>query len=146
MKKFVYIIAALILAAGLIGMIAVKLFNKQEEPKTEIQQIEMTNEEVQTNEEAAEDTKELQQTEAAQSTQKSVIRRAVEKVQKKISHEKASKAADEDTKSEAINNAEESARKFTPEEEELLKKIPRSEEVVVDKEIKLKSSNKYIFK
>lgn len=39
-----------------------------------------------------------------------------------------------------------SERKFTPEEEELLKKIPRSKEVLVDKEIKLKSSGRYIFR
>lgn len=37
-------------------------------------------------------------------------------------------------------------RKFTPEEEEALKKVPTSKVVVVDKEIKLKSSRKYFFK
>ncbi len=37
-------------------------------------------------------------------------------------------------------------RKLTPEEEEVLIKIPTSKEVVVDKEIKLKSSGRYHFK
>jgi len=40
----------------------------------------------------------------------------------------------------------EAERKLTPEEEELVKKVPPAKEVIVDKEIKIKSSGKYIFK
>ena len=43
-------------------------------------------------------------------------------------------------------NNETASRKLSPEEEELLKKVPSSKEVLVDKEIKLKSSSKYYFK
>lgn len=77
----------------------------------------------------------------------SVIKKAVRKVQRKLHHEVAP-VTEEPVVQEIIKKDEEvsEGRKFSPEEEELLKKVPRSEEVVVDKEIKLKSSGKYLFK
>lgn len=152
MKKSVLIMLILAIILLVVGLFAYKATHKQSENNVEtvspigsaIQQA-MYEEETPAvvNEEQKENPEEVEKT-----SKISVIKKAVKTVQRKLSHEQAPTVQEQKAKEVLVkeNAAESDTRKFTPEEEELLKKVPRSEEVVVDKEIKVKSSCKYLFK
>lgn len=156
MKKYVIIILTLILIA-IACIFTFKNYNKPtEDPVKSMGAIESAiNNAMLTSDEPVETAKEeakeenVEPNNAPKETKKvSVIKKAVKKVQEKLLHESTPVTEEQHPHKEIIQNtsAETEQSKFTPEEEELLKKIPRTDEVVVDKEIKVKSSGKYLFK
>lgn len=89
----------------------------------------------------------VEQNSAEQGTESQKAESKIKIWQHKISGSKTSvEHKNTETEKQLTDETASKTSKYTPEEEELLKKIPRSNEVIVDKEIKLKSSGKYIFK
>lgn len=158
MNKKLIAIVVILIALVLAGIIAFTLINKQNESMPDIESIETVTEEVKTenadtNNEVtteSEDEAVVDESAANKDAEKvSVIKKVADKVN---AAKKAKTEAVEKTESTVKNETKTTVKKakktskFTEEEEELLKKVPRSEEVVVDKEIKVKSSGKYLFK
>ena len=151
MKKNLLIVIAVLLVLLLAGLFFTKaLNNKQEESMPDIEQVGTVQENIMdTEENISSETSEKGSVTKVPETKipsENIIKRAVKKVQSKLSHEEET-VKERETVTEL--QAPVRAVDYTPEadeEKELLKKIPRTEEVVVDKEIKSKSSNKYIFK
>ena len=161
MKKVLSIVIIILLLLVAAGLFVQKVYNRQPEEMPDIEQQEVVSEnetivqeetaESKLSEEAVSDNTEEQAAEVKQEAPKkvSVIRKAVNKVkniQHKTTADKVSSAKSESVKEELKTEVKSKTSKFTPEEEELLKKVPRSDEVVVDKEIKVKSSGTYLFK
>jgi len=146
-KGLIAIITILLLILLLTVLFFVKsLNNKYEESMPNLEDLGTMQENTINSEEVFENKTDKNES-STKISNKNVIKRVVKKVQNKLSHEKeqpeVKKNVEEIQQSQII---EETVNNVVSEEEEALKKIPRSEEVVVDKEIKSKSSRKYVFK
>jgi len=151
MKKGLLITIAVVLALLLAGLFFVKIMNSNpEESMPDIEQVGTVQENIMdTDENVSSETLEKESVTKVPETKipsENIIKRAVKKVQSKLSHEEETV---KERKTVTELQAPVRAVDYTPEvdeEKEILKRIPRTEEVIVDKEIKSKSSNKYIFK
>lgn len=151
MKKNLIIISAVLVLLLCILLLVKSLSNRQEENMPDIEQVgtmqeNIVNPEEETYPEVSEE-KPVQKVTKTKTSNDNVIKKAVKKVQNKLSHEKEPVELKEPVNElKYVRTVEEDVTKAVSEEEELLKKVPRSDEVVIDKEIKSKSSGKYIFK
>ncbi len=151
MKKGLLITIAVVLTLLLAGLFFVKIMNSNpEESMPDIEQVGTVQENIMdTDENVSSETLEKESVTKVPETKipsENIIKRAVKKVQSKLSHEEETV---KERKTVTELQAPVRAVDYTPEvdeEKEILKRIPRTEEVIVDKEIKSKSSNKYIFK
>ena len=151
MKKGLLITIAVVLALLLAGLFFVKIMNSNpEESMPDIEQVGTVQENIMdTDENVSSETLEKEPVTKVPETKipsENIIKRAVKKVQSKLSHEEETV---KERKTVTELQAPVRAVDYAPEvdeEKEILKRIPRTEEVIVDKEIKSKSSNKYIFK
>ncbi len=147
MKKIIIIILAIILAIILSILTAVKLNTQNsEEGMPDIEQVETVTQEivVDSEETTIGGTENSADKETTKPQKTSIIKKSIKKVIKPTVNENFKTETAESLSDKSANPDTQS--RFTPEEEELLKKVPRSDEVVVDKEIKIKSSGKYIFR
>ena len=141
-RKIWYIVLVIGLAFILAGLIAAKLVTPNNEKLPDIEQVQTVQE----------NTAEQQTEEAEQIRDEVEVNKNKPVPQKRIRKiappkpKAAAPAINPKYVKEASVQETSYGRKFTPEEEEALKKVPTSKEVVVDKEIKLKSSGKYYFK
>ncbi len=150
MKKIAIAVSALILALLIAGIFILKANRTNiEESMPDIEQVQGEHQEnyskinldVPIN---AEDIKDEIPQSNIKTEKKIIFRVPLKKTRVKLPQAEKNTSDNPDTiESRNTNNV---TRKYTPEEEELLKKIPRSDVVVVDKEIKLKSSGKYRFR
>ena len=140
-KKLWYIVAAAGAILILAGILAYKFFYENETLPS-IENVQKVEQETMAEQEVISES----ETSEATEPKKEVI---IKTIDKKITPPKPK------AKAPAINpkyiretSVQETSyeRKYTPEEEEALKNEPTSKVVVVDKEIKLKSSGKYYFK
>jgi len=152
MKKNLIIVISVVLVLLLCGLFFVRsLSNRQEESMPDIEQVGTMQENIVTPEEEAypevSEEKPVQKVTETETPNNNVIKKAVKKVQNKLSHEKEPVELREPvTELKYVRTVEEDVTKVVSEEEEALKKVPPSGEVVIDKEIKSKSSGKYVFK
>ena len=150
MKKIAITVSALILALLIAGIFILKANRTNiEESMPDIEQVQGEHQEnyskinldVPIN---AEDIKDEIPQSNIKTEKKIIFRVPLKKARVKLPQAEKNTSDNPDTiESGNTNNV---TKKYTPEEEELLKKIPRSDVVVVDKEIKLKSSGKYRFR
>ena len=147
-KKILLIILAFLIALVIV-LLSMNFADKQNESSLPVEQEQVTSEEVKTD--ITEPVSTDNSKENKSLTDKKVGVKKINPIKKvlhiapkeneNVIHEE--KTIKEEIKTESASSAE---RKFTPEEEEALKKDPTAKVVVVDKEIKLKSSGKYRFK
>lgn len=154
MKKIHLVLIIILAALIILGVYLLNTANKTQKGMPESIQEETVVEETVQAENEVKNEEEVTQTEEnikQDSDKKETVLQKTENKIRKWQHKiSGAKTSAENVKTEQektlINESVQKTSKFTPEEEELLKKIPRSDEVVVDKEIKVKSSGRYTFK
>jgi len=152
MKKNLMIVIILLVAL-LAALCIVKLCNKQPESMPDIEQVESVNEEIFTDD-VVETPDEQKKSTLEKITDKIVLPAAKQEtkqvkteMENTIEENSQTIQKEEALKKETVKKKiSKKTSKYTPEEEELLKKIPRSEEVVVDKEIKVRTKGKFLFR